>query len=197
MATEIPKLEYKNGTIVGNTTSGSGTISGFSDTSDLEAGMFVEGTGIPSGSEILSVGADYIVLASSVVCTATGTSITISYGFRIQFSYPPKEPKGEAYDSNSTVSESLSGIRQVSTNHIKGIRSLIFSFLTQAIYTKLDTFISTWGLLGESFRYYEDYTSSTYVEYELETLKTDPKKIASRGLATYVWEVPLKFRRII
>lgn len=197
MSFEIPKIEYKNSTSIGDTTSGSGTISNISSTEDLEAGMFITGTGIPSGATVGTVSATSIDLADGAVCTATNSDITLTFGHRIEFDFPPKEPKGEARETKATISESLSGQRQVSVNYIEGTRSLTFSFLSPAIYALLQTFLDEHALLGETFRYYEDKTLSTYVDYELDTLKVDPKKIAPRSATTYVWEVPLKFRRVV
>lgn len=197
MAFAIPKIEYKNGTTTGTTTSGSGTISAVASTEDIEAGMFIEGTGIPTGATVASVTDTEILLANGVLCTASNASVTLSFGSRIEFDFPPKEPKGESRDVKASSSESLSGQRQVSVNYIEGNRSLTFSFLSPAIFALLETFLDSHGLLGEEFRYYEDKTLTTYVDYELDTLKVDPKKIAPRSPTTYVWEVPLKFRRVI
>jgi len=197
MAFAIPKIEYKNGSTNGNTTNGSGTIADVDDTTDIEAGMFISGTGVPSGATVESVTATTVVLANGATCTATGSDVTLNFGHRIEFEYPPKEAKGELLESKATVSESLSGQRQVSLNYIEGNRSLTFSFLTQTIYNLVKDFLEDHALLGEEFRYYEDKTLSTYVDYELDTFKVDPKKIAPKGEDTYVWEVPLKFRRVV
>jgi len=197
MAFPIPKIEYKNGSTTGTTTNGSGTLTSVGDTSDMEAGMFISGTGVPTGATIESVTTTTVTLASGAVCTSTNPSSTLSFGHRIEFEYPPKEPKGEARDTKATVSESLSGIRQVSVNYIEGTRNLLFSFLSPTIYALLETFLDDHALLGDEFRYYEDKTLSTYVDYELDTFKVEPKKIAPRSETTYVWEVPLKFRRVI
>ncbi len=197
MAFAIPKIQYKNGTTTCSTTSGSGTLTGVADTSELEIGMSVSGTGIPAGATVASFTDSTILLAGGVLATATALSIDLSFSVEIAFDFPPKEPKGEALETKATISESLSGIRQISVNNIEGNRELAFSFLSPAVYTLVDTWLKASGLNGETFRYFEDKTLSSYVEYELDSLKVQPKKLAPRGVDTYVWEVPLRFRRIL
>lgn len=197
MAFAIPKIEYKNGSTTGTVTSGSGTLSGLESTEDIEVGMFIAGTGIPAGATVESKTDTAVVLAGGVLATVSNASVDLSFGFKIEFEYPPKEPKGEQFETNATTSISLSGIRQVSINHIEGNRSPIFSFLSQSIYELMLSFLQNHALLGESFRYYENKNSAAYLDYELDTLKVEAKKIAPKGEDVYVWEVPLKFRRVL
>ena len=67
--------------ITGTVASGSDTITGIASTVGLGVGMFVEGTGIPIGAKILTVGASTLKLDQT--CTAPGTvSIKVSpWGF--------------------------------------------------------------------------------------------------------------------
>lgn len=197
MAFAIPKIEYKNGETSGAIQSGSGIITAIVDQANMEVGMFIKGTGIPDGAKVGIVLEDGIQLADGVLATATNSGATLSYGFAIEFDFPPKETKGEALETKATISESLSGLRQVSVNSIEGVRSLMFSFLSPSVYTLVDTFLRTHALLGFDFRYFEDKTLLTYVDYELDTFKIDPRKIAPKGVDVYTWEVPLKFRRVI
>jgi len=197
MSFPIPKIEWKNLSTTGTTDSGNGEITGIPDTSEIEVGMFVKGTGIPAGAVVGSKTASTITLASSVLATADGTGIALTFGFALEFDFPPKEPTGEALETNAVVSASLSGIRQVSVNHIEAIRKPVFSFLSPTIFSTLNTFLTTHALNGEAFRYFEDKTLTDYVEYELDSFKIAPKKIAPRSATTYVWEVPLSFRRVV
>ncbi len=192
----IPRIQYLNVDTTGATTSGSGTIGSIPDTSELVVGMFVRGTGIPTGALIGTIGVNSVTLASSVLATATG-SVAVVFGKEILFDYPPVETGGEELSTNSTISESLSGERQVSINYVEGLRKLKLSHLSPAVYALLDTFLKTHALIGESFRYYDDKTTSTYVDVELDQLKAQPKKLAPRGVDTYVWEVPLNLRRVL
>lgn len=195
MAFAIPKIEYKNLDTIGDTTNGDDEISNIPDTTTIEVGMFVRGSGIPVGATVLSKTSSSVTISANA--TATASSVDVYFGFEINFQYPPKEPKSESTETNATKTESLSGKRQVSVNYIEKFRNLTFSFLSQSLYEDLQTFLDTHGLLGLTFRYFEDQTLSSYVEYELDTLKVESRKIAPKGEDQYVWETPLKFRRVV
>lgn len=197
MAFAIPKLQYKNVDTTGDTVISNGVITNIPDTTDIEVGMFVRGTGIPTGTLVGSKTATTVTLASAVLATANGTGVTLAFGYEILFDYPPIEDTGEALEAKNTTSESLSGLQQVSINYVEAVRRLNFSFLSHALYTSLDTFLRTSAILGDDFRYFDDKTLITYVSYELNSLKVTPKKIASRGIDQYIWEVPLQFRRVL
>lgn len=197
MAFAIPRIQYKNVDTTGNTSSGSGTISSVNPTTNIEVGMFVRGTGIPAGATVGSKTSNSVTLAGGVLATANGTGVALSFGYEILFVYPPIEPDGPILDTKQTTSESLSGRQQVSVNYVEEVRRFKFSFLSQSLYNSVDTFLRTWGILGKSFRYFENQTLSSYVEYELNALKVNPKKLASKGVDVYVWEVPLEFRRVL
>jgi hypothetical protein len=197
MGFAIPKIEYNVIETQGNLTSGNGTITGIPDTSLITAGMFVRGAGVPSGAVVLSVAVNSIVLASGVLCTNTALAVPLEFGSLLEFVYPPVEQSGESRKSASHISESLSGMRQVSTDYIEGTRTLRFSFLSQSLFESMETFLGSWGLLGKSFRYYDDKLSVSYQETELDKLQSMPKKIAPKGVDQYVWEQSLTFRRVI
>jgi hypothetical protein len=197
MSFAIPKIQYNNLDLVGSTTNLSADITGISDTSKIIVGMFVKGSGIPTGAKVASVAATSVTLADGLVASVTALDASIFFGYEIEFDYPPKEPRGEIFESNSVTSTSLSGVRQVSTNNIEGNRKLAFSFLTHSIYLTVDLFLQSWALYGKTFRYFEDKTLSTYVEYELDSLKSDAKKITAKGVDQYIWEVPLNLRRVL
>jgi hypothetical protein len=194
MAFAIPKIEYKNVTVTGDITSANATVLNV-DTTDLEVGMFVRGTGIPTSTAILTVGATSIVLTKNA--TATTVGVSLDFGVAIEFDYPPKEKEGEKVKSDAVTTVSLSGIQQVSLNYLEGTRKPIFSFVSQAIYTQMKTFLNGHALYGNSFRYFEDKTTTSYVTYELDKLDYAPKKIAPKGVDVYVWEIPLEFRRVV
>lgn len=197
MGFPIPRIQYKNVDTEGDVASGSGVINDIEDTSEIEVGMFVRAAGVPSGALVGTVGANSVTLASGVLATASNGDTPIKFGFEVLFQYPPIEETGENLEPKSTVTEALSGIRQVAEHYLEGVRKLKFSFLSQSIYTLLDTFLRTHGTKGKAFRYYADQTLDAYVDYELDALKVVPKKIAPKGVEVYVWEVPLSFRRIL
>ena len=196
MAFAIPRIQYKNLDTTGDTLNTNATISNIPDTTLIEVGMFIRGAGIPTGATVGSKTSSTVVLASGTA-SATASGVALAFGYEILFTYPPKEAKGEKLKSNASVSTSLSGIRQTSVDNIEGTRNPIFSFLTQALKTKLDTFVQTSALFGEAFRYFEDQTSASYVAYELDALDYDPKKIAPAGVDVYTWEIALKFVRTL
>lgn len=196
MPFNIPKLQYKNISLNGNTTNSSAVITSITDTSNLEVNMFVTGTGIPSQTKILSIdSATQITLDKNATATNVGTSL--SFGFEIEFDYPPVEPSGEVLDAKERISVSISGVRQVSVDFIEARRKLKFSFLTETIKQKVDTFMQSHGLLGKEFRYFDDKTSITYQTFEINSLKYEPKKIAPKGVDVYVWEFSTEFRRVL
>lgn len=197
MAFAIPRIQYKNVDTTGDTVITDDDIINIPDTSDIEVGMFVRGVGIPNGATVLSKTSSTVKMNSPNVASANGTGVALAFGYEILFVYPPKEESGEVLETKNTTSESLSGIQQVSVNYTEGIRKLKFSFLSPTLYATLDSFLRTWALLGQEFRYYDNQTLTTYVTVELDKLKVEPKKIAPRGVDTYVWEVPLNLRRVI
>ncbi len=197
MAFPIPRIQYNNVDTTGTTAISSGTISSMATVVGLTVGMFIRGVGIPTGATIGTVGTDYVVLALGVLCTANGAGIAVACGTEIAFDYPPVEPDGEILNTDSTQSTSLSGITQTSVNYVQGVRKVKFSFVSPTIYALLDTFLRTFALLGNEFRYYDDKTTDTYTTVELNTLKATPVKITSRSATTYVWEVPLELRRAL
>ena len=196
MPFQIPKIEYKNYSYSGTTSSGSAIVTAMTTTTSLEVGMFVKGTGIPSNTTILSVDSSSQITLSQNV-TASNVGVSLSFGYEIEFEYPPVEPGGEVLDSKERISVSISGVRQVSIDFIEAKRKLKFAFLTEAIKSKVDTFMQTHALYGKQFRYFDDKTSVSYLTVELNSLKYDPKKIAPKGIDVYVWEFSSEFRRVL
>lgn len=194
MGFPIPKIEWKNATVAGDTSSGSAVIQNLTSTSGLAVGMFCKGTGIQSGAKILTVdSATQVTL--TLTATATASGVSLDFGFELAFDYPPIENSGEKADAVETVSISRSGVRQVSVSYIEIKRNLEFSFLSQTLKLELDTFMHSHALYGNDFRYFDDKTLTSYVTYSLGGLKYDPKKIAGKGVNSYVWAAALDFRR--
>ncbi|MFN8741539.1 MAG: hypothetical protein ACK5YR_16560 [Pirellula sp.] len=189
----IPKIEWKNQSLTATRTGGSNTLTSVT-TTNIEVGMLIEGTGIPSGTTVLSKTVSTVVMSANAI--SPGTS-SLDFLYRISLQYPPIEPTGAKLNTNAQISESLSGVRQVSIYNIEEIRTLSFSFLTETIKNSFDTFLKTHGCFGQSFRYFEDATLTSFNTYELEELKPTPKKIVPKGLDQYIWEYGLKFRRVL
>jgi hypothetical protein len=192
MAHKIPKFQWKNYTLSGNTTNGSPIVSGISSTSNLEADMYVTGAGIPAGTKILTVdSATQVTLDTNATATASGVSL--AYFFEISFDYPPTEKKGEKLDPKERTSVSISGVRQVSIDYIEATRSLKFAFVTEAVKDAFEDFFKTHGMYGRTLRYFDDKTLNSYVEYELSALKFEPEKDTGSSF----WSFLVSLRRVI
>ncbi len=125
----------------------------------------------------------------------------ITYGgfipTEIRFTYPPKELKAEKFTPSQKTAESISGVVQTSTNYIEGTRSFQFSFLTEAQKAQLETFMLTYALYGNFFKYYPDKNAGEYFTVQLDKRVYDPKKIASVGIDVYIYEVQVDIRRVL
>lgn len=196
MAFRIPKIQWLNATIAGNTSSGNPQITNLTSTASLQAGMHVVGTGVPTGAKILTIDSPTQITLDANA-SATGTGVSFDFYFEIKFVYPPIEKDGEKLDSKEHVSVSISGVRQTSVDYIEAVRDFKFSFLSETLKNEVDNFMQTHALYGRSFRYFDDQTLTSYIDYELNTLKHTPKKLMGKGVDVYVWEVPLVFRRVI
>lgn len=70
-------------TLTGSTTTGSASVSGLSSTTGLAAGMKVTGTGIPSGTTIVS-----ITNGTTILVSAAATATSGSGGTSLNFAWP-------------------------------------------------------------------------------------------------------------
>lgn len=193
MAFAIPKIEFNVKTKSGASAGGSDFIVSLASTTDLSLGMYVRGDHIPAGTTIIAIGPAAVQLSAN----ATGIDSSFDFFNLISFEYPPKEMTAGKLSAQSTISESESGVRQTSIKFIEEIRSLNFSFLSHALYTQMDSFLKTYALYGYTFRYYDDKTTTTYNDYSLDKLDAEPKKLMGKGANEYVWEIPLKIRRVL
>lgn len=64
--------------VVGNTTSGSSTVSGIASTAGITTDYQISGTGINNGTFITAVGANSLTLSQPANATATGTTFTLA-----------------------------------------------------------------------------------------------------------------------
>ena len=192
MAHAIPKIYYAVVSTTGATTNLSDTITSVGSLTGLTVGMYVEGAGIPANTQIIAIGVN---VQLNKQATANGT-VSLTFFNRVVFEYPPIEAGGETIDPKERQSTSISGKVQTSIDFVEGKRSLNFSFLSQDIYDALKLFHTSHAYIGRTFRYFDDQTLGTYIEYELSDLRFEGKKIAPKGTG-YVWQVPLKFRRVL
>ena len=194
MGHAITKIYYNVTTMTGDTTNGNDTITNIASTTGVTVGQSISGPGIPDGATVLSK--TTLSIQISVPATATATAQTIETYTKIEFDYPPVEPKGEKLSSQERRSVSLTGLTQVSIDYIEGIRTLDFRFLTQAIFNQVKDFYNTFAVYGLQFRLYDDKTLTNYTSYELKNFDFEPDKIAPKG-TNYVWAVKMQIRRAL
>lgn len=116
----------------------------------------------------------------------------------IKFPYPPTEgAKREVRDYNRRVTESLSGVRQVQTNFTEATRAVKFRFLTEEDIERLEIFVDNHASKGKTFKYFEDQESDDFFIYELDQNTFEPKPHNSVGPNSYLYELELKFRRVL
>lgn len=193
MAFAIPKIEWLGATVLGNTANNNAVVSGIASTAGLTSGMLIRGAGIPFNTRLLSVGVSTVTMNKNATATASGVSLTIRNA--ILFDYPPIEKKGKRLDAKERAANSISGKRQVSIDYVEELRDFDFSFLSQARFNEVDSFMRTHAIFGREFDYFEDQTLTSFLTYELAALKLEPTKIAPKNATDYVWSVPLQFRR--
>lgn len=192
MAFQIPKIEWLNVTLLGDTHTTT-TIDGIASTAALQAGMRVKGSGVQAGTTIITVFVNSVLLSLPTTSTLVGTSL--DFAFIVEFDYQPMEKAGKKLDPKERVAVSINGTRQVSIDYIEEIREMEHGFLTQTIFNTLEIFYKNHALFGRTFRYYEDKLSVSYIDYELSSFKFEPEKVAPKGPLDFVWNVKMKLRR--
>lgn len=194
MGHAIPKIQFGTKSFVGDTTSGNDTLTNIADTTGAEIGMYISGPGIPANTTILSKTS--LTIQMSAQATATATAQAIETFYKIEFDYPPVEPKSEKLSPQERKSVSLTGLTQVSVDYIEGIRNLDFRFLTNALFLELKNFYENYAVYGDEFRLYDDKTLVDYKTYELRNFDFEADKIAPKG-TSYVWAVKMQLRRAV
>ena len=115
----------------------------------------------------------------------------------VDFVYPPEKDSDEQHEGDKNESIALSGLRQVSINHIEVTRQVDFTFLTLAQLNDLKTFFYNWGVFAKSFTWYvhkEDNTSG--ITYELKDLKVPQVRKIPKG-TFFLYGLTLTFRRYV
>jgi len=118
----------------------------------------------------------------------------------ITFDFPNKrDPFGQQVRWNGKTSVSRSGNQQTVTDYIEDVKNVQFSFMSQTIKEELETFLTSHALLGKSFDYSEDKGDvTTKNTYELDRSSMKPKfKVLTRKGTGFLWEIKLKFRRVL
>ena len=190
MSREVPKIEWLNETQTGTTAIGSDTITAVADTSNIQTGMTVVGSGIPTGSVVLSTTASTVVIDQ--VATAAGT-VSIEYKFIFEFNYPPIRDDQEELFPRKRTSTAISGQTQTSVDYFEARLELEFQFLTETDRVNLNSFNTTHAGFGREFRYYPDKDVASFFNYELSTFNFRYKKTTPKPL----YSLRIRFRRVV
>lgn len=194
MAFLIPALEWNPVSFSGTRTNGSPVVTGISDTSELQEGFVVHGSGIPYNSRILSKTISTITLSQNASSSGTGD---LTQYQRYDFEFPPTTDDGEQIEAKQKITESLSGIRQTQTDCFEALRDLRFWFVSKEDRDLLkQDFMIGWAMLGNSFRYYEDQDIDSFIEYENDS-KTYKQKRQVKKHPDFLYDLAMKFRRVL
>lgn len=113
------------------------------------------------------------------------------------FPYPPIGlPQPEHDDTVEHTLKSLSGRRQVNVDFIQVSRKLRFGGLSEAQIASIRTFMRSWALKGEQFKFYDDQNGSDFEIYELADLKFKPRRTSIAGENAYLYEFEIAMERV-
>lgn len=176
-------------TVNGNSTSGLPTIVSMSSTAALRVGMFINHSSFPTGTKILSIDtANSITLDQNATATVAASR---DYFFEFEFRYPPRDDDGEGLNVKERKSTSISGVTQISIDHVEILRPMVFSFLTKDEIDDLRFFWNDWAYIGKEFQFFDDKDGVTFITYELSKLDFKPKKVTP-----VLYELPFSVRRV-
>lgn len=192
--TFVPKIEYDNITVTGDTHSNT-TIDDIASTTGIEVGMTVEASGVPTGTTVTVVGANSVTISAAATTSLNNTSVEFYH--LITFALPPLKDDGEQIDAKERRSVSISGLTQVSIDHTEATRKVKYRFITPTLLTSLRTFFDNHAKLGESFRYYESKEVDSYVTYELLKFEFKPNRLLYKASETgFLYDLELNYRRV-
>lgn len=192
MSYPIPKIQYKNvDEVNGFTTSASRIV--LDSIVGLEVGMFIIGPGVPDETFI-----DSIETLNSAINLNRDITPTLgdlfSFGLELEFRFPPeKNDNRESIEPDQTISQSRSGVRQYLTRYLEKKRPLEFNFLNLEEIVFLETMFNNWFSLGEFVRWFDDQALDSYVEYQADDTKFDPKFIQG---TSELYSLKLDFVRV-
>lgn len=194
MANFIPKIEWDEFTVVGTTSVGSPIITGISDTTGTEVGMFISGTGIPVGAKVDSFTATTITM--DVNATAAG-SPTLTLLNRITFSLPPDgDNLRRRVRSQTKQTKSTNGTIQSQHDYTEEVFQVNFAFLTQALIDSMENFMTTHALKGRIFKYFEHNDEVTSVEVTLGKNEFAPRRLIADGSGGFIQNLRMDLRRL-
>jgi hypothetical protein len=194
MANFIPRLEWNDISIVGNTAIASNVITSVVSTAAVIDGMIINHANFPANSYVLSHTINSITV--SVNATANGVAVSLALFQRIDFDYPSSKQVEPQYLPTESISESLGGIRQVQINNILKKIELEFRFVTNTLKLNLENnWFLLWAVYGKEFRYFESKDELSNEVYSLDNFDFKPtREIAKAG--NFLYKIAFKFRRV-
>lgn len=193
MALWIPRLEWDDQIVTATRTALSPILSSISSTTEINVGMIATGTGIPTGATVISKTVNSVTL--NVDATLSGTS-SVTFFERYDFEFPPVKDTEEVWKPKNTVSESLSGLVQVSTQFLEAIRDLEFWFINSTDSAKLRDNFYLFAYRGNSFRYYPDQDVNSYEDMELNGFTYSQNRQVKKH-PNFLYSIRFSFRRVV
>lgn len=191
-----PRLEWKNFTLVGDTTISNAILTNITDTAGTEVGMTVTGTGIPATTTVLSFTSTTITLSNNA--TANGTGVTFTLFFFLNYELPPEGDNiNEKQRSNIRKTVSTNGQVQHQFNFREESLSINFVLITQAILDSTRTFMETHALKGNEFKYFESSDESAFITVTLDRFTFSPKKLFPNDSGGFVYDFNMRTRRTL
>ena len=190
----IPRLEWNDISIIGDSVITSPTIINVVSTTSVIVGMIINHANFLGGTYVLSKTSNTVTLSTNA--TANGATLTFPLFQRFDFNYPSIKQAEPTYLPTEVISESISGVRQVQINNVIKEISLEFKFVTNTLKAELETkFYTTWAMYGKDFRYFESNDVGTSETYSLKNLDFKPtREIPKAG--NFLYKIPFTFRRV-
>lgn len=195
MANHIPRFEFNDISIVGDTTNLSPVITDVVSTSEVFEGMIIDSANFPVDSYVISKTVDTVTI--SAPATADTSAGTLDLFERVDFQYPSTKLARPTYVPTEQISESIGGNRQIQINNMIKKVDLKFEFMTPEFTDLLEArWYLTWALYGKAFRYFESKDETPFENYELEILDWKPVRSFPKS-GNFLHSIQLKFRRVV
>lgn len=193
MALWIPRLEWDEVSVTATRTATSPVLSSIASTAEINVGMIVNGTGLPTDAVVVSKTVSTVTL--NVDATLSGSSVLV-FKERYDFEFPPVSDSEEILKPKLSVIESLSGLQQFQVSYLEAERNLDFFFINQTDADKLKDNFYIYAYLGNSFKYYQDkddagYQTMTLNKYDFSRTRQVKKH------PYFKYSIKFSFRRVV
>lgn len=113
----------------------------------------------------------------------------------VAFNYPPEDDSDEQFEGIKNETIAISGIRQVSINHVEVTRQVHLSFLTLSQLNQLKDFFTNWAVFGQPFTWFvhQEDTSSD-ITYECADQKFPIVRRIPKS-TFFLYDITFNFRR--